>query len=47
MTQPYMENNLLTFINNYKTFISKVWVIFIMEYYITLKEDEAAPCVLT
>lgn len=46
MAQTYMEDNLLIFIKITNPFINKVWDVCIMEHYVTLKEDEAAPCVV-
>lgn len=47
MTQPYMEVNLLISIKIINTFISKVGDIYIIDYYITLKENKATPYALT
>lgn len=45
MAQTYMEDNLLIFIKitNPLQSINKVWDVCIIEHYVTLKEDEAAP----
>lgn len=40
MTQTYIEDNMLIFIKITNTFINKVWDVYIMEYYVTLKEDK-------
>lgn len=41
-----MEDNLLISLKITNTFINEVWDIYIIEYYITLKDNKAAPCAL-